>query len=175
LRQRRQGAFDEVYARYREAVWRFLVRLSGRRDIAEDLFQETWLAAARNAHLPQQDSRLMPWLYTIARNKHHNAVRFRLLAQKRLDEALAEPSPAAGEPEADADARRRAAAVAHALASLPEAYREILLLFFDEGLETEDVARILGLRADAVRKRLSRARAELARRLDISPERGNDS
>jgi RNA polymerase sigma-70 factor (ECF subfamily) len=174
LRQQREGAFDEVYLRYREAVWRFLVRLSGRRDVAEDLFQETWLAAARNAHRLHEDSHLLPWLYTIARNKHRNAARFRLLDRKRMDEALAEPAAAPGEAEADADARQRAARVARALARMPEAHREILLLFFDEGLTTEDVAKVLDLRADAVRKRLSRARAELAPQLKESPRGGTE-
>jgi RNA polymerase sigma-70 factor (ECF subfamily) len=174
LRQQRAGAFDEVYARYREPVWRFLVRLCGRRDLAEDLFQETWLAAARYAHRLREDSQLLPWLYTIARNKHRNALRFRLLDRKRHDEALAEPMPSPAEAEVDADARRRAAQVARALSSLPEAYREVLLLFFDEGLATDDVAHVLGLRADAVRKRLSRARAQLARILELPDQGGTN-
>ncbi|MET0595343.1 MAG: sigma-70 family RNA polymerase sigma factor, partial [Polyangiaceae bacterium] len=89
LRQGQGGAFDEVYVQYRESVWRFLVRLSGRRDLAEDLFQETWLAAAKNAHRLREDSQLLPWLYTIARNKHRNAIRFRLLQRKREDELCA--------------------------------------------------------------------------------------
>ncbi|MET0592473.1 MAG: sigma factor-like helix-turn-helix DNA-binding protein, partial [Polyangiaceae bacterium] len=86
----------------------------------------------------------------------------------------AEPPPSPGDAEADVDARRRAAHVTRALASLPEVHREIVLLFFDEGLTTEDVATILDLRPDAVRKRLSRARAELARLLDLSEHGGSD-
>ena len=48
--------------------------------MAEDLFQDTWLAAARHAHRLHEGSQLLPWLYTIARNKHHNAFRMRVLA-----------------------------------------------------------------------------------------------
>ena len=57
--------------------------------------------------------------------------------------------------------------MASAVAGLPEAHREVLLLSIVEGLPTGEVAKVLGLREDAVRKRLSRARAELARLLDI--------
>lgn len=116
----------------------------------------------------------MPWLYTIARNKHRNAVRFRVLDRKRRQAALAEPTQAPPEPDAETEARRRAARVEAAFALLPEAYREVLLLIVVEGLSTEAVAGIIGLREDAVRKRLSRARAELAQRLDLEKKGTKD-
>ena len=170
LRQQKPGAFDEVYRRYREPVWRFLVRLCGRRELAEDVFQDTWLAAARHAHRLHEGSQLLPWLYTIARNKHRNAFRLRLLERKRRDQVLAAPPGMPPEPDAEAEARRRAARIEFAFAQLPDAFREVLLLSM-EGLSTESMAGILAIREDAVRKRLSRARAELARKLDL-PEPG---
>jgi RNA polymerase sigma-70 factor (ECF subfamily) len=172
LRQARAGAFDELYLRYREPVWRFLRRLSGRQDWAEDLFQDTWLAAARNAHRLREDSELLPWLYTIARNKHRNAIRFRLVDRRRREEVGREPIAPSQGPDEDADARERARRTARAFARLPGPYREVLLLFFDEGLTTEAVARIVELREDAVRKRLSRARTELARLLEEQDAKG---
>lgn len=167
LRQQKPGAFDEVYLRYREPIWQFLRRLCGRQDVAEDLFQDTWLAAARHAHRLREDSQLLPWLYTIARNKHRNAWRLGLRDRIRREQALGEVAERPPEPDAEADARRRAAKVETAFACLPELHREVLLLVLMEGLSTEAVAGILGLREDAVRKRLSRARAELAKLLDV--------
>lgn len=166
LRQRVPGAFDEVYRRYREPVWRFLHRLCGRQEIAEDLFQDTWLSAARNAHRLREGSQLLPWLYTIARNKYRNAFRARSLDRKRRERALAEPPDLPREPDAEAEALRQAVKVEIAFGRLPDAYREVLLLTM-EGLATEAIAAILGVREDAVRKRLSRARAELSRTLDM--------
>jgi RNA polymerase sigma factor (sigma-70 family) len=104
--------------------------------MAEDLFQDTWIAAARNAHRLREDSELLPWLYTIARNKHRNAIRFRILDRKRRQEILRQPTAAPPEPDAEADVRRRTAQVARAFASLPEAYREVLLLSVMEGVPT---------------------------------------
>jgi RNA polymerase sigma-70 factor (ECF subfamily) len=135
--------------------------------LAEDLFQETWLAAARNVHRLREDSELLPWLYTIARNKQRNAIRFRLADRKRREELLQQPTQASPQPDQETDARKRAAHVARAFASLPEAYREVLLLAVVEGVSTGDLSKILDIREDAVRKRLSRARAELARLLDV--------
>ncbi len=171
LRRREPGAFEAIYREHRDRIWQFLYRLSGRKDVAEDLFQDTWLAAARNAHRLRDDTQILPWLYTIARNKHRNGVRFRFFDEHRRVAASASPSTASLAPDAEVDARRRAQSVADALGRLPEVHREVLLLHFVEGLETADVARVLALREDAVRKRLSRARAELGRLLG-EPETG---
>ena len=78
------------------------------------------------------------------------------------------PRPGVGPDEA-ADARVRAERTAREFARLPAAHREVLLLCLLEGLETREVAGVLGIREQAVRKRLSRARQELARRLGIDP------
>jgi RNA polymerase sigma factor (sigma-70 family) len=166
LRGRNPGAFDEVYRRYHQRIWRFLHRLSGSTQAAEDLFQETWLAAARNAHRLSVDTQLLPWLFTIARNKHRNSIRLRMFERQKHAAALTEPTPAALDPDDQADARAEVQKLSRCLAGLPELHREVLLLHFVETLDTADVARVLGIREDAVRKRLSRARAELMRLLD---------
>jgi RNA polymerase sigma-70 factor, ECF subfamily len=163
LREREPGAFDEVYRNYHERIWRFLYRLAGSIQAAEDLFQDTWLAAARNADRLREDTELLPWLYTIARNKYRNGLRFAAFERRRLA-AVEEQHAAIDSLAEDAtDFRHKTEAFARALARLPDVHREVLVLHFIEGLETEQVARVLGLRPDAVRKRLSRARAELIR------------
>jgi len=166
LRRGHPGAFDEVYRLHRDAIWRFLCKLAGSKQLAEDLFQDTWLAAARNAHRLREDTDLGPWLYTIARNKHRNMLRFGAFEARRRAGVSAEPMGAAPLPDAEADLRRRARRMAEAFDGLTEAHREILLLSVDGGLETREIARILDIREEAVRKRLSRARSELQRRTD---------
>jgi RNA polymerase sigma-70 factor (ECF subfamily) len=165
MRRRQPGAFAEVYRRYHERIWRFLQRLTGHRALGEDLFQDTWLAAARNAHRLREDSQVLPWLYTIARNKHRNSLRFAAMEQRRREQAG--PLEATGAPEggmeASLEARAQAERVATAFRQLTEAHREVLLLCLSEGLDSEAAARVLDVRPEAVRKRLSRARAELAR------------
>jgi RNA polymerase sigma-70 factor, ECF subfamily len=162
LRARKPGAFDELYRGERNRIWRFLRQLTGSVQAAEDLFQETWLAAARNVHRLREDTHVVSWLYTIARNKHRNALRSRVFDERRRARIRAEPVATVEPPDVAMDVRTRAKKLAAAFARLPEAYREVVLLCCVEGLDAEEVARILDLRPDAVRKRLSRARAALA-------------
>ncbi len=162
LRTRQRGAFDRMYALHQERIWAFLLRLTGRRDEAADLFQETWLAASRHAESLEEQSRLLPWLYTIARNKHRNARRFLLFDLRKRELSALEPEPERMDLEDQMEARERAAALQRAFYELPDASREVLLLVTIEGMSSADASVVLGLKEDAVRKRLSRARAELA-------------
>ncbi len=169
LRRGDAAAFDAVYDRYRGRVLGFLLRLSRRRDVAEDLFQETWLRLARAAPRLAEDTDLAAWLFRVARNAWVSHRRWSALDLSRLvaleDDAL--PSLPASGGEARTDASRRVAQLEAALASLPPASREVLLLVAVEGFDQEQAAAILGIRYAALRQRLSRARAQLAERLAI--------
>ncbi len=161
LRSRQRGAFDRLYGLHHDRIWAFLLRLTGRRDEAADLFQETWLAAARHAEHLEESSRVLPWLYTIARNKHRNARRFLLFDLRKRELSALEPEPERMSADDELEARERAAALQRAFYELPDASREVLLLVTIDGLSSPEAASVLGLKEDAVRKRLSRARAEL--------------
>jgi len=169
LRGRQPGAFDEVYRLHGPRIFRFLHGLTGSRALAEDLFQDTWIAAARNAHRLRDDTQLLRWLFTIARNKHKNSLRFASFERKKHQAVAWEPREGTSALDDQTDARLRADRLSRALARLTVAHREVLLLHFAEGLDTREVARVLDVSEEVVRKRLSRARAELAR---LVPEEG---
>jgi RNA polymerase sigma-70 factor (ECF subfamily) len=162
LRRRERGAFDRLYGQHHERIWAFLLRLTGRRDEAADLFQETWLAAARHAEHLEEQSRLLPWLYTIARNKHRNARRFLLFDLRKRELSALEPEVERMGLEEALESKQRAEALQKAFYALPDASREVLLLVTIDGMSSGEAAGVLGLEEAAVRKRLSRARAELA-------------
>jgi RNA polymerase sigma-70 factor (ECF subfamily) len=166
LRRRDASAFDAVYARHEQGVYRFLSRLSGRRDVAEDLFQETWLKVARHAETLAPDTDLAAWIFTIARNCFRSHRRWAFLDLTRLAELGREPPPLPTSPEQDAAARASAEAVSRAWSALGVAHREVLLLSVVEGLEAARIAEVLSITPEAVRQRLHRARAELAARLE---------
>jgi RNA polymerase sigma-70 factor (ECF subfamily) len=134
--------------------------------VAEDLHQETWVSASRHAHKLAEDTDLPAWLFTIARNKYRSYRRWSALDFTRmaLDAFDAEPEAPAASP----DARDDLAALERALASLPAPHREVLLLVGVEGLEGKQAADVLGIQPEALRQRLSRARAALAEALDPS-------
>lgn len=73
------AAFDEVHAQLNARLFSFLLRLSRRRDVAEDLLEETWLRLVTHAKRLRPDTRLAPWLFTVARNLYVSHQRSRLL------------------------------------------------------------------------------------------------
>jgi RNA polymerase sigma-70 factor, ECF subfamily len=156
------GAFREAYARHAGPIFRYLARMANERAVAEDLFQETWLAFARNASRLEEGAELAPLLFTIARNKFLNWRRWSLLDLGRLVDLRHDPEPTAADASETSEAL---AAIDAALKKLPLASREILLLVGVEGLEPTQAAIVLGLRPDAARQRLARARAQLAESL----------
>ena len=133
LRRGDRAAFRELYARFAQASFGFLLRLAGRRDAAEDLHQEVWLSIARHAARLAPDTDLAAWIFT------GRTQPFRLVAQAR---DVAAPGPDAGtldeiasgaSPADDPGCRD----LERALASLPEMHREMLLLVGVEGLDVD--------------------------------------
>jgi len=167
-------AFDVVHAAFNARLYNFLARLSNRRDVAEDLLEETWLRLVLHAPRLRPDTRLGPWLFTVARHLHASYCRSRLLEDSHA-EALMGLWPA-GSPERSpletVEANEAQQQIATALVSLPVAYREALLLVGVEGLQPSEAAAVCGVTPEAMRQRLSRARALLARRLDAADAAG---
>lgn len=165
LRRGDRVGFDRAYARYHERIYRFLLRLVRRTDIADDLVQDTWMALARSAPNLREDTDLAAWLFTVARNGARSHRRWSVLDVSRFvpmgDDPVA--SRDAG-PELEMEGNAAAARLEHALGAIGADHREILLLVAIEGLSTEQVAVVLDLAPTAVRKRLSRARQALADR-----------
>ena len=79
LREGDPDAFDEVYAAFNTRLFTFLLRLSRRREVAEDLLEETWLRLVKHARRLRHDTRLGAWLFTVARNLHVSYNRSRML------------------------------------------------------------------------------------------------
>jgi RNA polymerase sigma-70 factor (ECF subfamily) len=170
LRAGDPGAFDIVHAAFHTRLVTFLARLSRRRDFAEDLVEETWLRLVSQASRLRPDTRLGPWLYTVARNLHVSYCRSRLLEESHLADLFGlwpggTPRSSPFEETAATEFERR---LECALAALPASSREVLLLVAVEGLRPAEAAEVCGITPEALRQRLSRARALLARRLDTA-------
>jgi len=165
------AAFDEIYRRFTPGLYAFLGRLAGRAAVAEELLQETWLRLARHARALPADVNLGAWLYTVARNLHRSHRRWRLvdLDRLRLWRAAARAREAgAPSPHDAASARETAQRLEQALAALPLREREVLLLVAVEGFSPAEAAAITGIRPDAARQRLARARARIAAALEAT-------
>jgi|SRR5688572_19148913 len=168
LRADDAAAFDSVYAVYNRRLFTFLARLSGSRDVAEDLVEETWLRLVAHRARLQPDTRFGPWLFTVARNLYLGYRRSRMLEDAYRPDA-ADSWPAGGvfrSPFEETAATEFERQLEAALAELPLAHREVLLLVGVEGLRPAEAAAVCGVSPEAMRQRLSRARALLAERLE---------
>ncbi|MEO8680877.1 MAG: RNA polymerase sigma factor [Vicinamibacterales bacterium] len=167
LRAGDTAAFDVVYESFNARLFNFLARLSRRRDVAEDLLEETWLRVVDRAPRLDPETRLGPFLFTVARNLYVSYCRSRRVADSHAGELIGlwpygTPPPTPFESAVANETDRR---VELALATLPLAYREALLLVAVQGLRPAEAAEVCGIQPEAMRQRLSRARTLLAERL----------
>lgn len=163
LRRGEPGAFDAVFSAYRRRIYGYLVRMTRRREAAEDLLQETFLRLAQHAKRLDADTRLGAWLFTVAHRLVQSWGRAQAVrAQLAGDLPTEEPVATTRSPlEAIADSEAQLA-IERAFAALTPSYREVALLVGIEGMQPIEVAEVLGIRPDAVRQRLARARAQLS-------------
>lgn len=147
--------FDRVYAAHQARIFSFLLRLCRRRDLADDLAQETWLRFARATQ--KDHPNVTALLFTIARNVFRSHCRWSVLDLSRFFVPPDDVVP----PDVAHERREEIARLELALARLPVSAREVLLLVGVEGMEQETAAEVLNISYDALRQRLARARAML--------------
>lgn len=141
-----RAAYELLYARWREPVFRFLLRRTGARSLAEEAHQETWLRVYRFRHRFDRSRLFRSWVFTIAANCGRDSF--------RPEPELFVLPLAPGEPH---DLRDR---LVEGLGALDPEERRLLLLA-GEGFEGPEIASMLGIGAGAVRMRLHRARERL--------------
>jgi RNA polymerase sigma factor (sigma-70 family) len=134
-------------------------------ELSQDIAQDVFLAGWRDLRKLRNPSSFLPWLRQLTRNRAHHVLRGHVRGRRRVDgaepallEQALDPSPSAPE---RLVADERQAALDEALAALPDETREVLTLFYREGQSAAQVAALLELSEDAVKKRLSRARTVL--------------
>lgn len=165
------GALDPLYRRYRGPIYRFSLLWSGSSAIAADVTQDVFVhLLTRATAFDPARGLLLPWLLGIARN----FVRKRTgTAQGSADgecdvNDLEDPGAQGGNPEIVVSARRDAESLRRAIAALPPAYRDVLVLVELTERSYAETAAICGLELNTVRSRLFRARQWLARRLETT-------
>lgn len=168
------AAFEELYRTHAEMVYNLALRLSGDPEGALDLSQEVFLRIHRHLGKFRGRSTLKTWIYRVTVNHCRSRLRRKHVPTRSLaveDERLAGLADPGRGPEERAladDAGRRLAA---ALAELPVAFREAVVLRDLEGLDYEEIARVLGVRIGTVRSRIARGRHRLREVLGAaSPE-----
>jgi RNA polymerase sigma-70 factor, ECF subfamily len=159
--------FCQAALEHLDALYGYAMTLT--RDVteAEDLVQETYLRAASAVNRPNGDSNLKGWLFVIMRNAWLNQLRHKNSGPRFVDlEPNEQPIDETQEtPHVVYLRKLEREQVREAIESLPDAYREIVVLRDIEGFTYQEIAMVLNCPAGTVMSRLGRARGKLRKLL----------
>lgn len=173
-------SFERLYERHKGPTYRYLLRHTSDRAIADELHQDVWLRVVKARAHYAPDARFTTWLYTLARHRIVDHWRSRRGVQfTSLDDAADCDTASADEGEAassafaagddplaatiDAQSGQRLIA---ALADVPGPQRDAFLLHIEAGLSLEDIARLAGVPAETIKSRLRYAYRRLRAALE---------
>ena len=161
IANRDQLAMRTLFARYRVALYRWLLRLVSDTATAEDLLSEVFLDVWRHAAVFEGRSSVSTWLLAIARNKAISARRRRpeVELNDELTSTLADP---ADDPELMLEKKDREEVLRRSVAQLSQGHAEIIDLVYYHGKSVNEVAEVMGLNAATVKTRMFYARKKLA-------------
>ncbi|MGD0095683.1 MAG: sigma-70 family RNA polymerase sigma factor [Terracidiphilus sp.] len=176
LKRQDAGLLDELIVHYQHRLMRYLLYLTGNREMAEDLFQEVWMRVLVRGAQFNGRARFGTWLFTIARNLVIDQRRKRTMAS--LDELVeghseddrpmafevAGDDPTPFDRFANLEDRER---IAGALMELDTLYREVLVLRFHEELSLEEIAKVTRAPLSTVKSRLYRGMAAIKPKLEL--------
>ncbi len=165
VRRAKQGdhpSFDRLFQRYRKPVLSFLYGMTGRRDLTEDLLQETVSRAFTFLPGLREESQFSTWLFGIARNvareQGRSLLRDRLDPDNSVADKVSDPRP---DPETHAIRRQLYQAVGRGLGFLDEDRRAALALRVLGEKQYREIADILGWSLSRTKVEIHRARVEM--------------
>jgi len=165
------AAFEALYQRHRGGLYRYLLRQTGERGRAEELFQDVWVNLIHARRRYQPAAKFATYLYRLAHNRLIDDYRSRRgrvpvsFEDPDCPDEEALPDPRGLEPGRELERREQAGRLLAALGALPEAQREAFLMHEEGGLTLEQIAAATGVGFETAKSRLRYAVARLRREL----------
>ncbi|MCP9449612.1 MAG: sigma-70 family RNA polymerase sigma factor [Nitrospira sp.] len=164
-------AFGQLIDRHAATIVNLAYRMVGNQAEAEDLAQESFIAAFQARSTFRADSKFSTWLYRIAANKCKDWLRSKKPGQGRndvnVDEELDLHVVEERTPETLLSQQQVAGELERAIQRLPPLYREAFILKHIEGLSYEEMEQILGVNKDTLKMRVYKGRVQLCRELAV--------
>ena len=136
--------FSELYGRHKSRVFGFLLRMTGDRDIAEDMLQETFLAAMRNAGQFDRSRSFLSWLFGIAHKRTIDYYRHAKVETDHIGDTDGSVGSRIDSPDQELDYKRLRGVVNEAMSELDPSQREVFLLRELGGVPFKEIAEIMG-------------------------------
>ena len=171
--------FEVLVSRYESELFRFLYKKTGNKEIAEDVFQLTFLQVHLKSALFEEGRRFRPWLYRIAMNqaidynrmnkRHQNISLDETIAgyDEEGDSLVATLESDEARPSESIEKAEEIAFVREAVRHLPEAHRVVLERVYFRGMTYREAADELGIPLKTVASRVNSARKRLAAALSV--------
>jgi RNA polymerase sigma-70 factor (ECF subfamily) len=156
-------AYGKIAGRYNGRLYNFVYRFVGDRETAEDVVQETFLRAFRKRTEYRAIANFSTWLFTIAGNLAKSELRrrkrWRMFSIERgVPDESARPDKVAESSLTDGQ-------IQQAIASLPENYKQVILLRDVQGMSYQEISDIVDCPVGTVKSRVNRARLKLQQKL----------
>jgi RNA polymerase sigma-70 factor (ECF subfamily) len=155
------GAFEVLYRRHNDSLFRYLLRLSGDRQIAEDIFQEAWGKIIRSRSNYRPTAKFSTYLFRVAHNCFIDYIRRN---RRHQQETSADPDlcPDPGSaPEQLVERHLARERLNIAITSLPDDQRDVFLLHEEGGFSIDEIAQVTGVNRETAKSRLRYAVAKL--------------
>jgi len=151
--------FERLYIKYRNLMMHVALKILGNREDAEDAVHQAFVSVIQNLEKidESQEQRTRSFVVTITENKSVDIIRkrSRVTSLEEIPEPQGLVIPLPGDN-----------GLADAIAKLPARYRNVLLLRYDNGYSTREIAKMNGMNYEAVKRLITRAKAALDKQLE---------
>ena len=166
-------AFEALYARHRARLFRYLLHQCGRREQADELFQEIWMSVIRARSSYEVSAKFTTWLYRIAHNRLVDLFRargrlaeFEIETRDETGDPPAQPASATERPDRLLERAQLAGRLVAAVEGLPAVQREAFLLAVEGGLTVDEIGNATGCGFETAKSRLRYAYSRLRTTLE---------
>ena len=162
-----QAAFETLYRKYKDVLYRYFVKHCGDCHQSEELYQEVWIKLINSTERYQPKAKFKTYLFTIAHNtlidfyRKHKPTQVIEFEDAEMTEELNTNSSPISLPEDEFTLKQKTQLLMHALEKLPADQREVVILHFEEDLTVEEIAEITQVKPETAKSRLRYAKNKL--------------
>ncbi|MEO8469935.1 MAG: RNA polymerase sigma factor [Chloroflexota bacterium] len=147
-------AFEAFFERYRALIFRTAYGLTGDRQAAEEILQDTFLRAHRHRHSLRTDVSPVPWLHRVALNLCYSRLGRRKLPTNPIDETSQQIRDGSPGPADRAEREEMRQSIHASIAALPAKHQSVVVLYYLNGMSLQETSAALGIALGTVKSRL---------------------